>query len=40
MTGAELFAELYEKQNGQKMSDEQNAYAESVFAVLREEGTL
>lgn len=40
MTGAELFAELYEKQNGQKMSDEQNAYSESVFAVLREEGTL
>ena len=40
MTGAELFAELYEKQNGQKMSDEQNAYAERVFAVLREEGTL
>lgn len=40
MTGAELFAELYEKQNGQKMSDEQNAYAESVFAVLREEGAL
>ena len=40
MTGAELFSELYEKQNGQKMSDEQNAYAESVFAVLREEGTL
>ena len=40
MTEAELFAELYEKQNGQKMSDEQNAYAESVFAVLREEGTL
>ena len=39
MTGSELFAELYEKQNGQKMSDEQNAYAESVFAVLREEGT-
>lgn len=40
MTGAELFAELYEKQNGQKMSDEQNAYAERVFAVLREERTL
>ena len=40
MTDTELFAELYEKQNGQKMSDEQNAYAESVFAVLREEGTL
>ena len=40
MTEAELFAELYEKQNGQKMSDEQNAYAKSVFAVLREEGTL
>lgn len=40
MTGAELFSELYEKQNGQKMSDEQNAYAESVFSVLREEGTL
>ena len=36
MTGAEL----YEKQNGQKMSDEQNAYAERVFAVLREERTL
>lgn len=40
MTGAELFAELYEKQNGQKMSAEQSAYAESVFAALREEETL
>ena len=39
MTEAELFAELYEKQNGQKMNAEQGAYADAVFAELREGGT-
>ncbi len=39
MTEAELFAELYEKQNGQRMSAEQGAYADAVFAELREGGT-
>ena len=39
MTGTELFAELFEKQNGQKLSDEQSAYAKAVFAALREEDT-
>ena len=39
MTGSELFAELYEKQNGQKMNAEQGAYADAVFAELREGGT-
>ena len=39
MTEAELFAELYEKQNGQKMNAEQGAYTDAVFAELREGGT-
>ena len=39
MTDTELFAELFEKQNGQKLSDEQSVYTNAVFAVLREEGT-
>lgn len=39
MSGAELFAELYERQNGQKLSAEQSAYAKAVFAALREEDT-
>lgn len=39
MTDAELFAELYEKQNGQKLSDEQSAYTKAAFAALREGGT-
>lgn len=39
MSGTELFAELFEKQNGQKLSDEQSAYAKAVFAALREEDT-
>lgn len=37
MSGTELFAELYERQNGQKLSAEQSAYAKAVFAVLRED---
>ncbi len=37
MSGAELFAELYERQNGQKLSAEQSAYAKVVFAALRED---
>ena len=37
MSGAELFAELYERQNGQKLSAEQSAYAKAVFAALRED---
>ncbi len=37
MTDTELFAELFEKQNGQKLSAEQCAYAKTVFAMLREE---
>ena len=40
MTDAELFAELFEKQNGQKMTAEQSAYAEAVFAHLREEDVV
>ena len=39
MSGTELFAELYERQNGQKLSAEQSAYAKVVFAALREEDT-
>lgn len=37
MSGTELFAELYERQNGQKLSAEQSAYAKAVFAALRED---
>ena len=37
MSGTELFAELYERQNGQKLSAEQSAYAKVVFAALRED---
>lgn len=37
LTDTELFAELFEKQNGQKMTAEQSAYAEAVFTRLREE---
>lgn len=40
MTDAEIFGELFEKQNGQKMSDEQRVYVEAVFAALREEGSV
>ena len=40
MSDIEIFAELYEKQNGQKMTEEQSAYIEKVFAAVREEGTL
>ena len=39
MTDTELFAELFEKQNGQKLSDEQSAYTNAAFAALRKEGT-
>lgn len=39
MTDTELFSELFEKQNGQKLSTEQSAYIKTVFAALREEGT-
>lgn len=37
MTDTEIFAELYEKQNGAKMSAEQRAYTESVFARVQKE---
>ena len=37
MTDTELFAEFFEKLNGQKMSAEQSAYAKVVFAALRED---
>lgn len=37
MSGTELFAELYERQNGQKLSAEQSTYAKAVFAALRED---
>ena len=37
MTDTELFAEFFEKQNGQKMSAEQSGYVKAVFAALREE---
>lgn len=40
MSDIEIFAELYEKQNGQKMTEEQSAYIEKMFAAVREEGTL
>ena len=37
MTDTELFAEFFEKLNGQKMSAEQSGYVKAVFAALREE---
>ena len=37
MTGAELFAEFFEIQNGQKMTDKQSEYVKDVFATVREE---
>ena len=37
MTDTELFAEFFEKLNGQKMSAEQSDYVKAVFAALREE---
>lgn len=40
LTDTELFAELFEKQNGQKMTAEQSAYAEAVFTRLREEDAV
>lgn len=40
LTDTELFAELFEKQNGQKMTAEQSAYAEAVFSRLREEDAV
>lgn len=40
LTDTELFAELFEKQNGQKMTAVQSAYAEAVFTRLREEDAV
>ena len=40
MTDTELFADLFEKQNGQKLSPEQSAYAKAVFVALQEEEIL
>ena len=40
LTDTELFAKLFEKQNGQKMTAEQSAYAEAVFTRLREEDAV
>ena len=40
LTDTELFAELFEKQNGQKMTAEQSAYAEAAFIRLREEDAV
>lgn len=37
MTDTELFAEFFEKLNGQKMSAEQSGYVKAAFAALREE---
>ena len=40
LTDTEIFAELFEKQNGQKMTAEQSAYAEAVFTRLRGEDAV
>lgn len=40
LTDTELFAELFEKQNGQKMTAEQSTYAEAAFIRLREEDAV
>lgn len=37
MTDTELFAEFFEIQNGQKMTDKQSEYVKDVFATVREE---
>lgn len=37
MTDTELFAEFFEIQNGQKMTDKQSEYVKDVFARVREE---
>lgn len=37
MTDTELFAEFFEKLNGQKMTDKQSEYVKDVFATVREE---
>ena len=37
MTDTELFAEFFEIQNGQRMTDKQSEYVKDVFATVREE---